>query len=56
MVPREHLKLHALQWLHQQPENGHLPDTMQLASIFPNGPRVPADQLDIIVADTEGML
>ena len=29
---------------------------MKLVSIFPNGPGVSDDQLDIIVADTEGML
>ena len=35
---------------------GHLPVTKKLTSIFPNGPRPSDDQLDIIVADTEGML
>ena len=56
MDPTEDLKLRALHWLHQQPADGHLPVTKKLASIFPNGPRLSDDQLDIIVADTEGML
>lgn len=29
---------------------------MNLVSIFPKAPRVSDDQLDIVVADTEGML
>lgn len=56
MDPGEDLKWRALQWLHQQPADGHLPLTKKLASIFPSGPRLSDDQLDIIVADTEGTL
>jgi hypothetical protein len=54
--PTEDLKSRALQWLHQQPADGHLPLTKKLTSIFPTGPRLSDDRLDIIVADTEGML
>jgi hypothetical protein len=53
--PEEDLKSRALQWLHQQPADGHLRLKKRLLSIFPSGPRVSDDQLDIIVADTEGM-
>ena len=55
MDPSEDLKSRALQWLHQQAADGHLPLTKKLASIFTRGPRLSDDQLDIIVADTEGM-
>jgi hypothetical protein len=51
--PTEDLHLRALQWLHQH--NVHLPVTKKLASLFPDGPRPSDDQLDIIVADAEGM-
>ena len=56
MNPTEDLKLRALQWLHQQSAGGHISVTNKLASVFPNSPRLSDDQLDIIVADTEGML
>ena len=42
-------------WLHAQPANSHLPETKKLASLFPNGPRLSDDQLDIIVSNAEGM-
>lgn len=54
MDPAEDLKSRALQWLHQQ--DGQLLLTKKLASIFPSGPRLSDERLDIIVADTEGML
>src|SRR5882724_2815368 len=47
--PTEDLQSRALQWLHQ--EVGPLPVTKKLASLFPNGPRLSDDKLDIIVAD-----
>ncbi|KAF8963415.1 hypothetical protein BDZ97DRAFT_2059090 [Flammula alnicola] len=51
--PLEDLKSRALQWLHQQPENGHLQREKTLVSLFPDGPRLAHDLLDIIVADAE---
>ena len=56
MSPREDLKSRTLQWLHGQPENAYLQETNDLASIFPDGPCLTHDKLDIIVADPEGML
>ena len=55
MQPREDLKSRALQWLHQQPADGHLQAMESLTSIFPNGPCPTHNKLDIIVADAEGM-
>ncbi|KAF8727267.1 hypothetical protein AX14_007435 [Amanita brunnescens Koide BX004] len=51
--PKENLQLRALQWLHQQPADGHLSVMMQLTDIFPTGPPLPRKQLDIIIADTK---
>ncbi|KAF8962089.1 hypothetical protein BDZ97DRAFT_1156495 [Flammula alnicola] len=52
--PREDLQSRALQWLHQQPANGHLEVIELLASFFPNGPRLSDDRrLDIIIANAE---
>jgi hypothetical protein len=51
--PTEDLQPRALRWLHQQ--DGHLPVTKKLTSLFPNGPGLSDDQLDIIVADVGGM-
>jgi len=53
--PKENLQLRALQWIHQQPADGHLNAMMQLTDIFPTGPSLPRKQLDIIIADTQGM-
>ena len=55
MQPEEDLKSRALQWLHQQPADGHLRAMGSLTSIFPNGPCPTHDKLDIIVANAEGM-
>ena len=52
----EDLKLRALHWLHEQPGNAYLQETNVLASVFPDGPCLTHDKLDIIVADAEGML
>ena len=51
--PTEDLQSRALQWFRQQPAGGHLPVTKKLVSLFPNGPRLSDDQLD--VADAQGM-
>ena len=56
MDPEEDLPSRALLWLHNQPANSHLPETKKLASLFPNGPRLSDDQLDIIICDSEGMV
>jgi hypothetical protein len=56
LEPTEGLQLRALQWLHEQPENAYLAETIPLASVFPDGPCLTYDKLDIIVADVEGML
>jgi hypothetical protein len=37
------------------PANSHLPETKRLASLFPKGPSLSDDQLDIIVSADEGM-
>jgi hypothetical protein len=55
LSPREDLKLRALQWLHERPENAYLQETNNLASVFPDGPCLTHDKSDIIVADPEGM-
>ena len=55
LQPREDLQLRALQWLHQQPADGHLQAMENLASIFPNGPCLTHNKLDIIVANVECM-
>jgi len=54
--PRESLQSRALHWLHQQPVDSHLPLTKKLTSIFPTGPHLSGEWLDIIIANTEGML
>jgi len=54
--PEEGLPSRALLWLHNQPVNSHLPETKKLASLFPNGPHLSGDQLDIIISNSEGML
>ncbi|KAF8623060.1 hypothetical protein AX15_006528 [Amanita polypyramis BW_CC] len=51
--PGEGLQSRALQWLHQQPADGHLSLMKSLKSIFPTGPCLSHERLDIIVADTE---
>ena len=56
MEPVEDLQSRVLQWLHTQPENDYLQEMSLLASAFPDGPCLTQDQLDIIVADAEGML
>jgi hypothetical protein len=42
--------------LHEQPENAYLQEIDVLASVFPDGPCLTHNKLDIIVADVEGML
>lgn len=55
--PEENLQSRALQWLHEQPTNTQLNETKLLDLVFPNGPHPRKNsQLDIIVADLEGML
>lgn len=56
--PAEDLQLRALQWLHQQPVNDCITTTSrdEVKSLFPNGPSLSNDALDIIVADPESML
>jgi hypothetical protein len=56
LEPEETLQPRALQWLHQQPVDGQLKETKNLSFIFPKGPDLSYDRLDIIVADAEGML
>ncbi len=54
--PKEDRQSRALQWLHRQPADSHLDREMKLTWIFPTGPCLSGEWLDIIVADTEGML
>jgi hypothetical protein len=46
----------ALQWIRQQPANGHLPLMRKLSSIFSTGPHICDDRLDIMVVGAGGML
>jgi len=56
MEPTKGLQSRALQWLHEQLENAYVQETNVLPSVFPDGPCLTHDKLDIIVADAEGML
>ena len=54
MSPDATLQSRALQWLHEQLIDNQIKETQLLSSVFPNGPH--GSDLDIIVADTEGMI
>ena len=54
LSPRKTLQSRALQWLHQQPLDNQIEESETLLSVFPNGPH--GSDLDIIIADTEGMI
>ena len=54
LAPRDTLKSRALQWLHRQPVDNQIEESETLSSVFPNGPH--GSDLDIIIADTEGMI
>jgi len=56
LQPEEDLPYRARLWLDKQPANSHLSDKRKIASLFPNGPHLSDYQLDIIVADGEGLL
>ena len=54
LSPRKTLQSRALQWLHQQSVDNQIDKLETLSSVFPNGPH--GSDLDIIIADTEGMI
>ena len=55
LEPKGNRKERVLQWLHVQPEDAQLDESKKLASVFSLGPGLSDDQLDIIVADGEGV-
>ena len=46
----------SLAWLHQQPPQNSLLEVKRISSVFPDGPHPSDDNLDIIIANMEGML
>jgi len=54
LSPDATLQSRALQWLHQQSVDNQIKEMQLLSSVFPNGPH--GSDLDIIIADTEGMI
>ena len=48
--------MRVLQWLHLQPPNSYIKQTIPLELVFPDGPHPSKEvTLDIVVANAEGM-